>query len=71
MDGGQDGLQDYRALSDTVAQVLKQNGLVFFEIGKGQEDDVTAIMQAKKLRFQKSYRDLGNITRVLVFFNMI
>ena len=67
LDGGQDGLQDYRALSDTIAQVLKQNGLIFFEIGKGQEDDVTAIMQAKKLRFQKSYRDLGNITRVLVF----
>ena len=67
LDGGPDGLQDYRALSDTIAQVLKQKGLIFFEVGKGQEAAVTAIMQAKKLRFQKSYRDFGNITRVLVF----
>ena len=67
LDGGADGLDDYRTLSDSILQVLKQKGLIFFEIGQSQESDVAKIMQAKKMRLEKSYRDLGNIVRVLVF----
>lgn len=69
LDGGVDGLDDYRTLSDSISQVLKQNGLIFFEIGQGQKSDIVDIMQTKKLHLKKSYRDLGNIVRVLVFSN--
>ncbi len=67
LDGGPDGLQDYRALSNYVAQVLKQHGLIFFEIGQGQYMDVTAIMERKGFTLQDFCYDLGNVLRVLVF----
>ena len=67
LDGGADGLQDYRILSDSVAQVLKQNGMIFFEIGQGQEKDVKSIMEKKKFILKASYYDLGHILRVLAF----
>ena len=67
LDGGVDGLEDYRTLSGSVGQVLKQHGMIFFEIGQGQEKDVKAIMEKKKFTLFDSYRDLGHILRVLVF----
>ena len=67
LDGGPDGLDEYRALSETVPEVLKQTGIVFFEIGQGQEADVIHIMQAKKLHLKASYKDLAGIIRVLAF----
>jgi len=67
LDGGFDGLDEYRALATSVPEVLKQHGMVFFEIGQGQYADVTDIMQAKKLQLRGFYYDLGNVLRVLVF----
>ena len=67
LDGGQDGLDEYRSLSESVLEVLKQKGLIFFEIGQGQETDVIDIMQAQKLHLKASYEDLAGILRVLVF----
>jgi len=67
LDGGADGLDDYRRLSGKVEQVLKQNGLVFFEIGQGQYMDVTAIMEKKGFKLAGFYNDLAQIIRVLVF----
>lgn len=67
LDGGIDGLEDYRTLSDSIGQVLKQHGLIFFEIGQGQEKDVKAIMGKKKFVLKSSYYDLGHVLRVLAF----
>ena len=67
LDGGIDGLQDYRTLSACVNQVLKQDGMIFFEIGQGQYMDVTAIMEKKKFVLKGFYYDLGHILRVLAF----
>ena len=67
LDGGADGLEEYRALSNSIGQVLKQHGLIFFEIGQGQEKDVTVIMKKKKFTLFDSYYDLGHILRVLAF----
>ena len=67
LDGGADGLDDYRRLSGKIEQVLKQNGLIFFEIGQGQYMDVTAIMEKKGFKLAGFYHDLGQIIRVLVF----
>ena len=62
----------YEALDECVVSIikntdLKQNGLVFFEIGQGQYMDVTAIMEKKGFRLVGFYYDLGQIMRVLVF----
>ena len=69
LDGGADGLQDYRTLSASVGQVLKQHGVVFFEIGQGQYMDVTNLMEKKGFVLQDFYYDFGQILRVLVFLN--
>lgn len=67
LDGGQDGLRDYRILAASVGEVLKQNGMVFFEIGQWQYIDVTAIMEAQKFTLKDFLHDLGGVLRVLAF----
>ncbi|MBE6450307.1 MAG: peptide chain release factor N(5)-glutamine methyltransferase [Alphaproteobacteria bacterium] len=67
LDGGIDGLDDYRSLSYSIENVLKKEALVFFEIGKGQETDVIKIMKEKGFTLHASYYDFGQILRVLAF----
>ena len=67
LDGGQDGLDAYRRLGIVLKPLLKKEGLVFFEIGQGQEEDVVLIMKKQGFNFLKSYKDLGKIERILVF----
>ncbi len=67
LDGGKDGLDAYRRLAKVLKPLLKKEGLVFFEIGQGQEDDVILIMKEQGFHFLKSYKDLGKIERILVF----
>lgn len=66
LDGGLDGLDAYRQLSDVLPFLLKESGVVFFEIGIGQENDVIQIM-ANQFRCIKMYKDLGGIVRILMF----
>ena len=67
LDGGEDGLDAYRALSKTIKYLLKRDGKVFFEIGQGQENDVKKIMKDEGYTFLEQWTDLGKIVRVLVF----
>jgi len=67
LDGGADGLKDYRTLSASVGQVLKQNGMLFFEIGQGQYMDVTSIMEKNKFILKDFFYDFGHVLRVLIF----
>ncbi len=62
LDGGADGLDPYRA-------ILKQAniGHIFFEIGQGQEIDIEKIAQQYNYVLKESYKDLGDIIRVLYF----
>ncbi len=65
LDGGEDGLKDYRRLSETISPILNEDGMIFFEIGQGQADDVIQIMNRYTL--VETFKDLGQITRVLTF----
>ena len=68
LDGGEDGLDAYRRLAEVLKPLLKkEEGLVFFEIGQGQEDDVILIMKEQGFNFLKAYKDFGQIIRILVF----
>ena len=67
LDGGIDGLDDYRSLSSSIHHVLNETGLVFFEIGKNQERDITEIMKEKGFSLRAFYYDFGQVLRVLVF----
>lgn len=64
LDGGNDGLNCYRAIAGQVNNLLKKGGKAFFEIGEGQEGDIKSIIP---LEYVNSRKDLAGIIRCLVF----
>lgn len=67
LDGGEDGLDAYRAIAAGVGAHLRENGLVAYEIGYDQKDAVTAIMREKGFARIEAVADLGGNDRALVF----
>ena len=67
LDGGEDGLDAYRAIAAGAGDHLRENGLVAYEIGYDQKDTVTAIMREKGFVRIEAVQDLGGNDRVLVF----
>ncbi|AMJ63166.1 peptide chain release factor N(5)-glutamine methyltransferase [Bosea sp. PAMC 26642] len=67
LDGGQDGLDAYRALARGLPGVLSPRGIVVLEIGAGQADDVIAIMNLAGFVHQGGRHDLGGHLRALIF----
>jgi release factor glutamine methyltransferase len=63
LDGGEDGLDAYRALAPLIERVLKPEGLVFLEIGHGQDEEVPAILEAQGLQTVAVIPDLAGIRR--------
>ena len=64
LDGGEDGLVFYRTIVDNAETILKEGGLLFFEIGYDQGEDVPDIM-AEKFRDISVVRDFGMNPRVV------
>ena len=62
LDGGTDGLNYYRILSQ-----IQTIPWLFLEIGKGQKTAICQIFKTNKWRLVSTYKDIGKITRVLVF----
>jgi release factor glutamine methyltransferase len=67
LDGGDDGLDAYRAIAAGAGAHLKENGLVAYEIGYDQKDAVTAIMREGGFSRIDAIQDLGGNDRVLLF----
>ena len=67
LDGGEDGLNAYRAIAKTTGSLLKKNGALFLEIGIHQKDAVTDIFQQEDWQLKEVIFDLGQRERVLVF----
>lgn len=67
LDGGEDGLDAYRAIAVGAGAYLRENGLVAYEIGYDQKDEVTAIMRGKGFSRIEAIKDLGGNDRALVF----
>ena len=65
LDGGEDGLDCYRAIIRDLPRVLKSRGLVIFELGCGQAADVRLMLEAMSLEVEKIARDLGGHERAL------
>ncbi len=65
------GLGDYNQIAKTIKHwnILKNNGLIFLEIGKSQENDVKKIFEASGFKFLNQYKDLNGIIRVICFQN--
>jgi release factor glutamine methyltransferase len=66
LDGGNDGLDFYRAIARDAPQYLKPGGRVYCEIGFDQEAAVTAIFTHANWEDCRVVRDLGGKPRVFI-----
>ena len=67
LDGGDDGLDAYRAIALQAGHHLETNGVIGLEIGFDQKEAVTALFHAENFRLREEAKDLGGNDRVLIF----
>lgn len=67
LDGGDDGLDAYRAIALHAGHHLETNGVIGLEIGFDQKEAVTALFHAENFRLREEAKDLGGNDRVLIF----
>ncbi len=65
LDGGEDGLEAYRALAPEIARLLAPAGWFFLEVGAGQAEAVGRIAAAAGLADLAEFRDLAGVARVV------
>ena len=63
--GDEDGLLFYRAISEQWLCRLKPGGVLAFEIGMGQENDVSTIFERNGYQNVCTYQDICGIIRIL------
>jgi release factor-specific protein-(glutamine-N5) methyltransferase len=66
LDGGDDGLIFYRRIIKESKYVLKENGLLAFEIGHDQGEDISELMKEAGFSNIKLVKDLAGLDRVLL-----
>jgi release factor glutamine methyltransferase len=67
LDGGDEGLDAYRAIALHAGRHLETGGLLGLEIGFDQKQAVTALFEAQGFRLLSGVKDLGGNDRVLLF----
>jgi release factor glutamine methyltransferase len=66
LDGGVDGLREYRALVPVFERRLKAKGVAVIELGAGQSGSVGRLMAGEGFDVVDQCQDLGGVTRCLV-----
>ena len=64
--GGEDGLDFYRAIAKNAIAALKPGGLLCFEVGDGQGDDVCAILEENGYTLLERTRDYHDRERAVL-----
>ena len=65
LDGGKDGLDFYRSITEKWKSLLKKDGCLMFEVGIGQAEDVRRIMEENGFEDIRVYKDTLEIERVV------
>ena len=65
LDGGADGLDFYRAIIEKWRDALAKDGMLFFEVGIGQADEVLRMMRSSGFGDVQIVKDLNDIPRVV------
>lgn len=65
LDGGTDGLDFYRSITQKWSDKLKPGGMMAFELGEGQFDRVKAMMKEIGFENINEFKDLGKIQRAI------
>ena len=66
LDGGEDGLDYYRAIIDNYSSALRPGGYFCFEFGMGQEDEVCALLRPGGFEIMELRKDTADITRAVL-----
>jgi release factor glutamine methyltransferase len=66
LDGGDDGLHGYRAITVDAGRLLAPDGLLVVELGAGQASAVAALFSAAGLAVKSPYSDLSGVPRALL-----
>ncbi|MDB5376272.1 MAG: protein-(glutamine-N5) methyltransferase, release factor-specific [Rubritepida sp.] len=66
LDGGDDGLDAYRAILSQLPRLLTPAGIAVLELGEGQGPAVSTLADAAGLRVLGGREDLGGITRAMI-----
>lgn len=66
LDGGDDGLDAYRAIAAGAAHHLEQNGMIGFEIGFDQAESVAEVFRESGFGIENLQQDLAGNSRVLL-----
>ncbi|MDO9458536.1 MAG: peptide chain release factor N(5)-glutamine methyltransferase [Alphaproteobacteria bacterium] len=64
--GGEDGLDFYRMITNSMAQLLCPDGLAVFEAGAGQAEAVQMLLQQAGLAGLDPHYDLGGVARAVI-----
>ena len=65
LDGGEDGLSFYREITNESVKHLYKNGMLFYEVGKGQAGAVKKLMKECGFKEIKIVKDYNKIDRVV------
>ena len=65
LDGGEDGLDFYRSISEKWKNALRPGGRLYFEVGIGQADSVLRLMRAQGFGDIQVIKDPAGIPRVV------
>lgn len=66
LDGGEDGLVFYRKITSQSKQILRDGGMLAFEIGYNQKESVSEILIQNKFKNIETFKDLGDNDRVVI-----
>lgn len=67
LDGGTDGLKNYKRIAELAPSLLKKNGYIVLEIGIHQALSVKKIFEKQHLKHLQTLPDLAGVERVLIF----
>ena len=67
LDGGEDGLECYKTLTENISKVMGSHARVFFEIGQWQENDVSKLILKNGFEIGEVRKDILDIPRVISF----
>ncbi|CEJ72254.1 N5-glutamine S-adenosyl-L-methionine-dependent methyltransferase [[Clostridium] sordellii] len=70
LEGGEDGLDFYRTITEESLKHLKSNGILAFEVGHDQANDVCTIMENHGYKKIYTKKDLQGIDRVVIGFKL-
>lgn len=66
LDGGNDGLDFYRKISENAKNYLHPSSLIFFEIGHDQALDLHNIFNENKIKLIEDLKDYNGLDRVII-----